>query len=731
MSRPGRLIPGAGRLLGAVILWSFMAVRPARAQQSQILNDTFGDSAVARLVERAMKARGRDVSGIQSYEGVMREHLYVGLSLKHFRRERGLFEQERVARFRWSANGKSAIEWIGARRAVPILGADTRRDALTAEGGARRAGGEVLDSLPEELLNDTHLPFGLDPSGDRLLLGEHWALNPLADTALSQYRYFWGDTLRLSIPSEKRDVVLYEVKVEPRHADFHLVAGSLWFDAQTASLVRATYKPARPFDLSLDEPGDAEDVPGLLKPVQAEISYMSVEYSLYDFRYWLPRRFAFQGEVRMGGLVRMPLLAEWTVKDYRVNETRSAIPSLDTPLPPGWSRRVKSVGDSANPRYVTVIVPPADSVLTSPVLSADFGQRGAAAFTSAEVKQLRGELESLLPTHTGLRPQVAWGLKRDLVRYNRVEGLSAGLAVTVPLDPMTDVDAQVRMGTADRILNGTLSFEHGPEEGRWSVRAYRQLRSMSDWSDPFNLKSSLDGLVLGRDRGQYYRATGVAVSHDHQGFRVKSDFGVFHEREGSVHLGTRFFLLQGMRDITPAPVLSARDVTLTGVRGSVSWFSGIDPARLIVTGSLSAEAAVGDARYQRAAVVGSVSHPLFLGLSGALEAGAGTTWGDDLVQRHFFLGGSSTLRGFDANSVEGRTFWRVRGEVGGDFPGARLTAFSDVGWAGARSDVRLDGSLVSVGVGGSFLDGLVRVDLARAVRGASGWKLMVYLDGLM
>ncbi len=683
-----------------------------------------------------MEARGAGIAGIRSYEGLMREQVYVGLSLKHFRRERALFEQERVARFRWSADGHNAIEWVGARQAVPVVGADTRRKgSVTAAGEVRGQGGgirvEVGDSLPQELLTDTHLPFVLDPTGDRLLLGEHWALNPLADTATSQYRYFSGDTLRLSIPSEKREIVLYEVRVEPRHADFHLVAGSLWFDASTAALVRATYKPARPFDLSIDEPKDAKDVPGLLKPVQAEISFMSVEYGLYDFRYWLPRRFAFHGEVRLGGLVRMPLTAQWTAKDYRINEKRSEIPSLDGPLPKGWARRVKSVGDSANPRFVTVVVPPADSVLNSPTLSADFGQREPTAFTSAEIKQLSGELESLLPTYRRLRPQLAWGLQRGLLRYNRVEGLSAGLAATVPISPVSDVDAEIRMGTSDRIFDGVIGLRHGPEDARWSVRAYRELRSMSDWSDPFSLKSSLDGLVLGEDRGQYYRATGVAVAHHHRGTNLTSDFSVFHERQGSAHLGTDFFLLQGVRSVAAAPVLRARDVTLTGARASLRWFHGVDPAGLIVTGGVSAEGATGDAAYERLALSGSIGHPLFLGVAGALEAAAGTTWGDDLIQRHFYLGGSSTLRGFDANSISGRTFWRVRGELGSDFPGARLTLFSDAGWAGRRADLRLDRSFVSVGIGASFLDGLLRVDLARAVRGGSDWKLLLYLDGLM
>jgi hypothetical protein len=38
--------------------------------------------------------------------------------------------------------------------------------------------------------------------------------------------------------------------------------------------------------------------------------------------------------------------------------------------------------------------------------------------------------------------------------------------------------------------------------------------------------------------------------------------------------------------------------------------------------------------------------------------------------------------------------------------------------------------LLSVGIGTSLLDGLFRFDVARAVRGATGWKFHLYMDGL-
>ena len=131
----------------------------------------------------------------------------------------------------------------------------------------------------------------------------------------------------------------------------------------------------------------------------------------------------------------------------------------------------------------------------------------------------------------------------------------------------------------------------------------------------------------------------------------------------------------------------------------------------------------GDRSYQRVSATLSASHPLPLGLSGALEVAAGTTWDDPPVQREFFMGGAGTLRGFNRNGHRGPTYWRARGELATGLAAARLGIFSDLGWVGEREAFSFDDPLASVGIGLSLLDGLFRADLARAVRGRTGWKV--------
>lgn len=715
------------------ILWS--AGQPLQGQEVLAPAHAFRDAAVRELVLRARAARYRDVEGIRSYEGVLRERIYVGLAAARFRRERGLFEQERVARVRWSADGERAIQWLGARQAIPIVGADTRRDEILAEGKVGGAGADVRDDLrrelPQELLGEVDLPaFTFDPGGDRLVFGGgDWALHPLSDSAEAHYRFSSGDTLRIHLPPD-RDIVLHEVMVEPRRADFNLVAGSLWFDAETASLVRATYRPARPFNLLLDEPGDAEDVPGFLQPVEAEISYITVEYSLQEFRFWLPRRFALEGEARLGRLVRIPLTVEWQVGDYVVNQPTSSI-AVTGPLPAGWSRREVRVEDEQGKvSYVTVIVPEAADLLTSPELSATFGQRAPAAFSDQELDDLRGELEELLPTYRRFRPNLAWGLTQGLTRYNRVEGLSVGAAASVPLSPATSVRAEARWGTGDREPNGTLTVLHGPLDRQWTLSGYHGLQAMGDWASPFSLSNSLQSLLFGTGQGQFYRTTGVSAGRLRVGSRVRVGVTGFYERHDAVALTTDFHLLKFMGADSAASVLPADLASVGGLRGEVRWFSGVDPNGLIVTGEVLGEAATGDATYQRAALTLSATNPLPGGLAAAVEVGGGALLGDELVQRAFFLGGSRTLRGFDESSAHGASFWRARAEVATGFTGARVGLFTDAGWAGPRDAFTLDDPMVSVGLGSSLLDGLVRFDVARGVRRGSAWKVLLYLDGL-
>lgn len=65
-----------------------------------------------------------------------------------------------------------------------------------------------------------------------------------------------------------------------------------------------------------------------------------------------------------------------------------------------------------------------------------------------------------------------------------------------------------------------------------------------------------------------------------------------------------------------------------------------------------------------------------------------------------------------------------------DFPAARVVAFADFAWAGDDARFDTDGFAASVGVGGSLLDGRLRIDLPHVLKGEDGTRLHFYFDGL-
>jgi hemolysin activation/secretion protein len=157
---------------------------------------------------------------------------------------------------------------------------------------------------------------------------------------------------------------------------------------------------------------------------------------------------------------------------------------------------------------------------------------------------------------------------------------------------------------------------------------------------------------------------------------------------------------------------------------------GLDPMGIRFSLDAGVLAESGTYRFARGTTSAYLSFPMPGRLVAALEAGGGTSAGDLPVQRLWYVGGPGTVRGFaPAERVAGEAFWRARAEIGTSRPALRLILFSDAGNAASRGDLGFDPALVSVGAGVSTLDGLIRMDVGRAVRGGRGWSVRLKLDG--
>ena len=711
--------------------------------------DAYADPQVRALLARAREARTARAEGLTSFELTFRERLYAGLSGGVMRRERAMYHQERAARVHWQANGDRIVRWLGLRRGVPIVGVRVEVDEDPAED----------DGF------DMDFDF-LDPAEDRVFLGTDWALHPLADTAALHYRYRSGDTLRIRLPGAGRTVTLVEAIVEPREARFDRIVASLWFDDATAVLTRAVYRPARDYDLARENPEVAE-IPGFLRPIKASIEYITVDYGFQELKWWLPNRMAFEGTAIIGGIARMPMRLEWTFEDYAVDEPTALDPGEDG-LPESWVRVVRSsdededledrdqepedrddepgqAAEEPEPEpasTIVVIIPPEDSLLRSPDLPEPLFSGRIDAFTAEELGELKGRLAGLrVPAEDLPPPRLAWGLSPGLIRFNRVEGFSPGARFSVPIGAISRFETTLRIGIPEWEPHGELGLIRQTASGTLGIGVYRRLTDPGDWGRPLSLGNSLNTLLFGYDYGVYFRETGIELFGSRTGARSRWEGKLFAERHQNAPKTTDASLPNLTDDyLLPENIESTRG-EIVGVSGRARAFSGVDPRGPIVSGTVWGEAATGDFDYGRLAGSAALAAPLLGRLTGGLEVGSGTTFGNPPPQRLYYLGGPGTLRGFEVASASGEAFWMARAEVGLGFKvspaeyspvgGAiRVILFGDAAWAGPRDEFGTEGYKVGVGAGASLMDGLIRFDVARGVHGGNDWRLHIYTDGL-
>jgi hemolysin activation/secretion protein len=145
--------------------------------------------------------------------------------------------------------------------------------------------------------------------------------------------------------------------------------------------------------------------------------------------------------------------------------------------------------------------------------------------------------------------------------------------------------------------------------------------------------------------------------------------------------------------------------------------------------ALTLDGQAGTFEFARPSLTAGVSVPLASALDLSLGAAAGTSFGDVPVQGVWYLGGPGSVRGFRTAEAGGESFWRARAELSRGQPAFKLALFSDAGWVGGRDAIQLDPMLISAGVGISTLDGIIRLDLAKALRGGNDWRVDLYLNG--
>jgi hypothetical protein len=737
------------------------------------LRTAFRTPLAKSTLERARATRMAQDSVLTSYEATAYLRVSAGMGFSRIGRDRLIFRHENVTHVKWHRDVGAWIDVAGARTALPV------------------APGEGEKEVREEMANDGDMtPLPYFPGQEPLIsfngavvqsqVDERDMVHPLAEGAEAYYTYAVGDSVTFRLP-DGTTVLLRELLVRPREPKWNVAVGSLWFDARRGQLVRAAYRLAVPMDIwavaKEEDPTAQDDVPvwvlPLISPMRAQITSVLVEYGLHQGRFWLPRVNSAEGHAQVS-FMRVPFKFEQSFRFQSVNALDSlpAITLAKVERPPDslseaevekWRDSVSKVRidrrralrdsvrkglrpdpdacDSTGMRVTTrsrqddggvavaIRVPCDASVLAnSPELPKSIWDDGEEIFGSKERDALIAEALSL-GAQPGLglylsRPSLKYGL--EYTRFNRVEGFSTGVQVEQLLGAGYTATLFGRLGHADLEPNVELSLSRTNLAKTIRLRGYNRLVAANDWGNPLSFGSSLSALLFGRDEGFYYRTSGAELEW------VKEEGAVFTWRafaerqrsaaaENSFSLGPAFI-----------PNITASTRQFAGMSTRIIHTKGLDPMGFRMFTDVRLEGAVRDssaASYGRGALELSFTET-FGGVAGALTLSAGSSVGDVPTQRLFYLGGAQTVRGQRADTAQaGNAYWLGRVEIGKAVMGARPVVFGDIGWVGDRSMLEQVGRPLSgVGVGASFVDGLIRFDVARGIYPRKRVRVDMYVE---
>jgi len=337
----------------------------------------------------------------------------------------------------------------------------------------------------------------------------------------------------------------------------------------------------------------------------------------------------------------------------------------------------------------------------------------------------------------GLPRTFRWGLQSpDLIRYNRVESVSLGARGMIrpqsPFGALT-VSLEARLGAADLEPNSRLDVSRETLGRRVTVSAYHELAAVDEAAGHLGLGNTAMALLFGRDDGEYFRRTGAQLewrppSSQRATFRATA----FAEYHRPAETATSFSLRHAADDAWQfRDNLVADEGWEMGGQLSLSPWWGTDPRMAQGGLDASVRAATGDFEYARASLTGRLAIPLPADFRVGLEAGGGTSWGTLPMQRLWLLGGAGSLRGYTPRSREGTSYVRARAEVARLYSFGAVAAFSDLGWAGDRDLFDMDDALISIGLGLSLADGLIRLDAGWGLRAPEDFRLDLYLDAIL
>lgn len=533
-------------------------------------------------------------------------------------------------------------------------------------------------------------------------------------------------------------------------------------------------------------------VSGTFRPAKAKLDAITVEYGLYQGQFWLPRANSATASAQVGP-TRVPFRIDekFTYESVNGDFSLPPLPPPRTNVARGDSSSRDStqrdstgraVADEPPQGSVTVAVGPgrprtdsasrsrADSIRLARMPEARRRQCATDSVYTRTETRYEGALriaysmpcdasklteskalppayapdEELFDTKSrdelmaaldlSLQPAFApqWPTIRtgsDLMRYNRVEGLSVGVLATQVLGAGYTATAIGRIGHADLHANGELSLTRTNGLRTVSGTVYHRLNAANpEWGGGLTFASSLPAFLYARDEGFYYRSWGFELSEKREQRRGSLEYKLFIEREwtaGDTSVVNTFSVGRLLGDRRFRQNILSEPSSVSGVAGAWSRAFGTDPRGFQLTTITRAEGGTGTYEYARGSLETTITRPVGR-FATALTGSIGSSLGRVPVQRNWYVGGLRTVRGQIAGTQAGDAFWLGRGEIGTRFSGFRPVGFFDVGWAGSRKTFGQIQPQRGAGFGLGVLDGLFRIDFSRGLYPTKRWRTDVY-----
>ncbi len=790
-----------------------------RAKADSAVVSAFGSPEARNILEKAREARTRQDSALTAYRATTTQRISVGLGVRHVGLEKLLFRSDNVAQIAWKRGVGVWVTPIGSRMTVPM---------------AQRVDGDIASavSIPyfpgRESLWFPSSNFGVVKTD----VDERQQIHPIAIGAEAYYRYETGDSVDIKLEGG-RVIKLRELRITARRPEWRLFVGSFWFDRDGGQLVRAAYRLAADIDIwdvakdesALDAVENKEatrlrdsltranlprelyvkdstqradrlarsgkstndDAPpswvtSTFRPAKAKLDVITVEYGLYQGKFWLPKANSATASAQLGFL-RTPVQIDEKFTYEAVNGDFSlpALPAIRRAsadsaakrdsIVPGQEVQV-TMGFGGKPDTTRARAQRRDSLLNARSGGAKAAQcatdstwtrietryEGALRIAYAlpcDMKKLtqskalppeyaadeklfdtksRDELMaaldlSLQPAFAPTPIRINSGVSQ--LRFNRIEGLSVGAMATEALGAGYTVSALGRIGYADWHANGELSLARSNGTRTVTATAYHRLVAINpEWGGALSLGPSLPAFLYGRDEGFYYRTYGAELGEHREMGHGSLDYRVFLEREwsaGDSSVVNTFSLAKAFTNQRFAQNVGAEPVSLTGISGQWLHAIGDNPRGFRLTSTTRVEAATGTFEFARAALDATVSRPIGR-FATALTGSIGNSLGRIPVQHQWYVGGLRTVRGQLPGTQIGNAYWLGRAEIGTRAAWVRPVGFFDVGWAGSRDAFSKEKPQRGAGIGLGFLDGLFRMDLARGLYPNKRWRFDLYLE---